>query len=174
VGSFILQRPLASINDIVCFRLRVARLIKTYFDEQLLSNFTRSVYIDTFSDMKSGLKVIVTGSTGMVGEGVMHQCLQNPDIEQVLVINRKASGVVHPKLKEIVHADFFNLSAIASQLGGYDACFFCLGVTSVGKKADEYYKYTYTLTMHMGETLAKLNPGKAMAGLPLKAKPKTT
>lgn len=108
--------------------------------------------------MKTGIKAIVTGATGMVGEGVMHECLQNPDVEQVLVINRKPSGVSHPKLKEIIHADFFDLSAISDKLTGYNACFFCLGVTSVGKKADEYYELTYTLTMHVAETLAKLNP----------------
>jgi uncharacterized protein YbjT (DUF2867 family) len=108
--------------------------------------------------MKTGIKAIVTGATGMVGEGVMHECLQNPDVEQVLVINRKPSGVSHPKLKEIIHADFFDLSAISDKLTGYNACFFCLGVTSVGKKADEYYKLTYTLTMHVAETLVKLNP----------------
>ncbi|WP_295718618.1 NAD-dependent epimerase/dehydratase family protein [Mucilaginibacter sp.] len=108
--------------------------------------------------MKTGIKAIVTGATGMVGEGVMHECLQNPDVEQVLVINRKPSGVSHPKLKEIIHADFLDLSAISDKLTGYNACFFCLGVTSVGKKADEYYELTYTLTMHVAETLAKLNP----------------
>jgi uncharacterized protein YbjT (DUF2867 family) len=108
--------------------------------------------------MKTGIKAIVTGATGMVGEGVMHECLQNPYVEQVLVINRKPSGVYHPKLKEIIHADFFDLSAISDKLTGYNACFFCLGVTSVGKKADEYYKLTYTLTMHVAETLVKLNP----------------
>ena len=94
----------------------------------------------------------------MVGEGLMYQCLQNPDIEQVLVINRRASGVSHPKLKEIVHADFFDLSPISDQLTGYNACFFCLGVTSVGKKADDYYKFTYTLTMHVADILAKQDP----------------
>jgi putative NADH-flavin reductase len=84
--------------------------------------------------MKTAIKAIVTGATGMVGEGVMYECLQSPDVEQVLVINRKASGVSHPKLKEIIHADFFDLSAIRDMLTGYNACFFCLGVTSVGKK----------------------------------------
>jgi uncharacterized protein YbjT (DUF2867 family) len=108
--------------------------------------------------MKTAIKAIVTGATGMVGEGVMYECLQSPDVEQVLVINRKASGVSHPKLKEIIHADFFDLSAIRDMLTGYNACFFCLGVTSVGKKADEYYKLTYTLTMNVAETLVKLNP----------------
>ena len=71
------------------------------------------------------IKVIVTGATGMVGEGVMHVCLQNPNIETVLVINRKPCGVVHPKLKEVIHANFFDLSVIENELIGYDACFFC-------------------------------------------------
>jgi uncharacterized protein YbjT (DUF2867 family) len=104
------------------------------------------------------INVIVTGATGMVGEGVMHECLWNPNVESVLVINRKPGGVTHPKLKEIVHKDFFDLSAIESQLSGYNACYFCLGVTSVGKKEPEYYRLTYTLTIHVGETLARLNP----------------
>ncbi len=108
--------------------------------------------------MKKALRVIVTGATGMVGEGVMHECLQRDDVEEVLVINRKPGGVSHPKLKEIIHADFFDLTPIQERLVGYDACFFCLGVTSVGKKADEYYKLTYTLTMHVAEALVKSNP----------------
>lgn len=94
----------------------------------------------------------------MVGEGVMHECLQHPDVEAVLLINRKSMGITHPKLKEVIHSDFFDLSAIEHELSGYNACYFCLGVTSVGIKAEEYYKLTYTLTMHVGETLSKLNP----------------
>ena len=78
------------------------------------------------------IKVIVTGATGMVGEGVLHQCLLSDKIEAVLVINRKPCGVTHPKLKEIIHTDFFNLIPIQDQLEGYNACFFCLGVSSVG------------------------------------------
>jgi uncharacterized protein YbjT (DUF2867 family) len=108
--------------------------------------------------MKTKIKVIITGATGMVGEGVMYECLQHPDVEAVLVINRKPCGVVHPKLKEIVHHDFFNLSAVENELSGYNACYFCLGVSSVGMKAEEYYRLTYTLTMHVAETLSKLNP----------------
>jgi uncharacterized protein YbjT (DUF2867 family) len=103
------------------------------------------------------IKAIVTGATGMVGEGVMHECLLHPQVDEVLVINRKPGGVVHPKLKEIIHEDFFNLSAIEDQLAGYNACFFCLGVTSVGKKEEEYYKLTYTLTLNVAKTLSKLN-----------------
>lgn len=104
------------------------------------------------------IRAIITGTTGMVGEGVLHECLQHPNVEAVLVINRRPCGVVHPKLKEVLHPDFFDLSAIESQLGGYNACYFCLGISSVGVKQDVYYKMTYTLTMHVAETLVKLNP----------------
>ena len=104
------------------------------------------------------IKVILTGATGMVGEGVLHECLNKVDVEQVLVISRKPCGVVHPKLKEVIHSDFYNLSAIENQLSGYTACFFCLGVSSVGMKEEEYTKLTYTLTLHVAEILVKLNP----------------
>ena len=77
--------------------------------------------------MAEKIKAIITGVTGMVGEGVMHECLLNPQVESVLIVNRRPSGFVHPKLKEIVHADFFDLAAIANQLSGYNACYFCLG-----------------------------------------------
>ncbi|GAB3019553.1 NAD-dependent epimerase/dehydratase family protein [Spirosoma pulveris] len=103
------------------------------------------------------IRAIITGATGMVGEGVLHECLQQPDVEAVLLINRKSSGVSHPKVKEIIHKDFFDLSAIESQLSGYNACFFCLGVSSVGMKEDEYRHLTYDLTLHVAETLARLN-----------------
>src|ERR1700744_2575959 len=108
------------------------------------------------SDIK--IKAIITGTTGMVGEGVLHECLQHPMVEAVLIVNRKPLGVEHPKLKEIIHKDFFDISSIEDQLKGYNACFFCLGVSSVGMKEPEYYKLTYTLTMGFAETLAKLNP----------------
>jgi uncharacterized protein YbjT (DUF2867 family) len=104
------------------------------------------------------MRAIVTGATGMVGEGVLHECLQSPEVEAVLIINRRPSGITHPKLKEIIHQDFFDLSSIQAQLKGYNACFFCLGVSSVGMKEPEYTKMTYTLTMHVAETLSKLNP----------------
>lgn len=105
------------------------------------------------------MKVIITGTTGMVGEGVLHESLQHPQIEAVLVVNRKSCGVTHPKLKEILHADFFNLSPIETQLAGYDACFFCLGVSSVGMSEEDYFKMTYTLTVHFAETLSRQNTG---------------
>ena len=104
------------------------------------------------------IKAIVTGVTGMVGEGVVHECLLHPDVEQVLVIGRKPCGIAHPKLKEIIHKDFFNFSAIESQLAGYNACFFCLGVSSVGMNEEEYTKMTHTLTLHVAGILAKRNP----------------
>jgi hypothetical protein len=107
--------------------------------------------------MTEKIKAIVTGVTGMVGEGVLHECLQHPDVETVLVINRKPCGVVHPKLKEIIHPDFFDFSAIEDQLVGYNACYFCLGVSSIGMKEPEYNRLTYTLTMHVAQTLSKLN-----------------
>jgi uncharacterized protein YbjT (DUF2867 family) len=76
------------------------------------------------------LKAIITGATGMVGEAVLLECLDNPAVAQVLVINRKPAGRSHPKLREIVHADFFDAAPLADAVAGYDACFFCLGVSS--------------------------------------------
>lgn len=104
------------------------------------------------------IRAIITGATGMVGEGVLHECLNHPQVEAVLVINRKPGGVSHPKLKEIIHPDFFDFSPIAGELSGYNACFFCLGVSSVGMKEAEYYRLTYTLTLHVATTLSRLNP----------------
>ena len=104
------------------------------------------------------LNVIVTGATGMVGEGVLHECLKHADVESVLVINRKPCEVEHPKLKEIIHKDLFDLSSIEDQLSGYNACYFCAGVSSVGKKENEYKRITYDLTISFANTLVKLNP----------------
>jgi hypothetical protein len=104
------------------------------------------------------IKVIITGVTGMVGEGVLNESLQHPDVESVLVINRKPCGIVHPRLSEIIHSDFLDLTPIAEKLQGYNACFFCLGVSSVGMSPEKYYLMTYTLTMHMAEILASRNP----------------
>lgn len=103
------------------------------------------------------MKVIVTGATGMVGEGVLMECLIHPDVESILIVTRRPSGVVHPKVMEIIHDDFHNITPIGQQLAGYDACFFCLGVTSVGKNEVEYTKLTYDLTLHFAKNLAELN-----------------
>ena len=104
------------------------------------------------------IKVIITGSTGMVGEGVLLECLNHPSVESILVINRRPCGIVHHKVKEIIHADFLNLSSIESILTGYNACFFCAGVSSVGMKEPEYTSITYDLTMNFAAILSKLNP----------------
>ena len=104
------------------------------------------------------IKAIITGSTGMVGEGVLHVALADPRVEKVLVINRRSCGVQHEKLKELLHKDFHDLSAIESQLSGYNACYFCLGVSSVGMKEEQYRHLTYDLTLHVAQTLARLNP----------------
>ncbi|KAA9332326.1 NAD-dependent epimerase/dehydratase family protein [Hymenobacter busanensis] len=104
------------------------------------------------------IRAIITGATGMVGEGVLHECLAHPDVEQVLVLTRKPTGVRHPKLRELLHADFYNLSPIESQLTGYNACFFCLGTSSVGMSEADYTRVTHDLTLHVAETLLRQNP----------------
>lgn len=109
--------------------------------------------------MSNKIRAIITGATGMVGEGVLHECLLHPNVEEVLVINRKKCGINHPKLKEIIHADFFDLSAIRNELVGYNACFFCLGVSSIGMREPDYAKLTHTLTMHVADVLSFQNPG---------------
>jgi hypothetical protein len=104
------------------------------------------------------IKAIITGATGMVGEGVLNECLHNDNVEQVLVLGRKSCEYVHPKLKEIIHADFFDFSSLGDQLKGYNACYFCMGVSAMGKKEQEYTKLTYTLTIDFATIQAKLNP----------------
>jgi uncharacterized protein YbjT (DUF2867 family) len=105
------------------------------------------------------LKVLITGSTGMVGEGVLQVSLKHPDVEKVVVINRRTCGISHPKLTEIIHGDFFDLKPVADKLTGLDACFFCLGVSSVSISEEKYFATTYTLTINFAETLVKQNPG---------------
>lgn len=94
----------------------------------------------------------------MVGEGVMQRCLENPFVEKVLSISRRPNGHQHPKLKELIHSDFTDLSLVEDQLLGYDACFFCSGVSSLGISKEQYEKITYELTLSFATTLAKLNP----------------
>jgi len=105
------------------------------------------------------LKVIVTGATGMVGEGVLHECALSDDVEEILVLTRKPSGYLHPKVKEIIHNDFFNLTPLEEKLKGYNACFFCLGVSSVGMNEEDYTRMTYTLALHVATALSKVNSG---------------
>jgi hypothetical protein len=104
------------------------------------------------------VKAIITGATGMVGEGVLHECLLSEDIESVLVINRRPCNVLHTKLKEIIHDDFYDFTKIKEQLKGCNACYFCLGVSSVGMNEEKYSKITYELTMALANALVSLNP----------------
>jgi hypothetical protein len=108
--------------------------------------------------MNKKINAIITGTTGMVGEGVLLESLQHPYVESLLVVNRRPCGVTHTKLTEIIHADFFNLLPVESRLSGYNACFFCAGVSSMGMKEPEYTKITYDLTLNFANTLSKLNP----------------
>ena len=105
-----------------------------------------------------GVRAIITGASGMVGEGVLHECLAHPDVEKVLMINRKPLGLKHAKLEEVVHENFFDLSAIAEKLSGYTACFFCLGVSSIGMKEEKYQGVTYDLTMNFARTVLDRSP----------------
>jgi uncharacterized protein YbjT (DUF2867 family) len=105
------------------------------------------------------VKIIVFGATGMVGQGVLRECLLADDVEAVAAVGRSSSGQRHPKLIEIVHQDLSDLSAIEAQLRGYDACFFALGVTSMGMTEADYERVTYGFTITAGETLARVNPG---------------
>src|SRR5258706_7717074 len=105
------------------------------------------------------MKVIITGSTGLVGEGVMFECLGHPDIKQVLMVNRKQNPVKHQKLKELIVPDFLKLDEFTEQLTGYDACFYCAGISSNGMNEQQYSLITYDTTMHFANKLAGLNPG---------------
>ena len=105
------------------------------------------------------VKAIITGASGMVGEGVLYECLQSSVVDEIMVVGRRTCGYSHPKLKEIVHGNLYDLSPIEDQLKDYNACFFCLGMSSVGVKEADFYKVTYELTMHFASTLSKLNPG---------------
>jgi uncharacterized protein YbjT (DUF2867 family) len=104
------------------------------------------------------MKVIVFGATGMVGQGVLRECLLAPDVDEVLVIGRTPTGQRHEKLRELIHRDFTDFSAVESRLAGYDACFFCLGVSSVGTPPEDYERITYDYTLAAARPLARLNP----------------
>ena len=104
------------------------------------------------------IKVIITGSTGMVGKGLLLECLNNEKVESVLIINRKPVGIVHNKLIEVLHQDMYDLSAIQDQLSDYDVCYFCLGVSAVGLSEQEYKKITYDLTLSFAQTVLVTSP----------------
>ena len=105
------------------------------------------------------MKVLIFGATGMVGQGVLRECLLAPDVESVVAIGRNPTGQQHPKLRDLVHRNMYDYGDVESQLQGFDACFFCLGVSSVGMKEPEYRHITYDLTLAAATVLARLNPG---------------
>ncbi|MEH6679799.1 MAG: NAD-dependent epimerase/dehydratase family protein [Sediminicola sp.] len=104
------------------------------------------------------MKVIITGTTGMVGEGVLLECLQNSDVAQVLGISRRPCGVEDPKLKELLVPDFAKLQDFENDLKGYDACFYCAGKSSAGMSEAEYSKLTFDTTVHVANVLKGSNP----------------
>jgi uncharacterized protein YbjT (DUF2867 family) len=104
------------------------------------------------------MKVLLFGATGMVGQGVLRECLLDPDVERVQTIGRSPTGIHHPKLREVLHRDLSNYTGVEPDLSGFDACFFSLGVSSAGMKAEDYERVTYGITMAAAETLCRLNP----------------
>ncbi|WP_421809198.1 NAD-dependent epimerase/dehydratase family protein [Flagellimonas sp.] len=103
-------------------------------------------------------KVIITGSTGMVGKGVLYECMEHPEIEKILLVNRSTLGVQHPKLEELLLKDFTQFSKVPEQLKGYDACFHCMGVSAVGMDEANYSKLTFDITKSLADTLFEINP----------------
>ena len=112
------------------------------------------------------MKVVLFGATGMIGQGVLRECLLDPAVDLVVSVGRSSCGQAHPKLKELVHSDLLDLRAIEPELTGLDACFFCLGVSSAGLSEEAYHQVTYGLTLAVAGTLSRLNP--AMTFIPAK------
>lgn len=104
------------------------------------------------------MNVIVFGATGMLGQGVLRECLLDDQIERVLTVGRTATGRQDPKLTELVREDLTDFTAVEERLSGYDACFFCLGVSSAGMTEDAYRRVTYDITVAAAQTLARLSP----------------
>jgi uncharacterized protein YbjT (DUF2867 family) len=104
------------------------------------------------------MKVFLFGTGGMVGQGVLRECLLDPEVQLVETVGRSATGKQHQKLREIVHPDMWHYESVGSDLSGFDACFFCLGVTSAGMKEADYDRVTYGITIAAAETLSRLNP----------------
>ena len=103
-------------------------------------------------------KIIITGSTGMVGEGVLIECLAHPLVSEVLSVSRRSTGMLHPKLKEYIVPGFLEMNVNDEMLRGFDACFFCAGVSSVGMKEAEYTRNTYDTTIHFANVVLQQNP----------------
>ena len=105
------------------------------------------------------MRVILFGATGMVGAGVLHECLRDDRVSEVLAVLRTSSGKSHPRLRELIRTDFLDYRDAHESLRGFDACFFCLGVTAVGKTEEEYYRLTFDITLAAARMMAELNPG---------------
>src|SRR5512133_700621 len=105
------------------------------------------------------MNVILFGATGMVGQGVLRECLLDPGVERVLAVGRSPTGQGHPKLRELRHRDFTDFGGLQRELAGYDACFFCLGVSSAGMKEADYRRVTHDFTLAAATVLARANPG---------------
>lgn len=105
------------------------------------------------------MKVLIFGATGMLGQGVLRESLRDSDVDLAVTVGRTATGIRHPKLREILHPDMSDYAGLDAALTGFDACFFCLGVTSSGKTEADYTRVTYSFTMAAAETLSRLNPG---------------
>ena len=104
------------------------------------------------------MNVLIFGATGMVGQGVLRECLQAPDVQLVQTIGRTPTGQQHPKLRELVHAEMWHYEGVEAELANFDACFFCIGVTSSGMGEKEYTHLTYDMTLAAAETLARIKP----------------
>lgn len=104
-----------------------------------------------------GYKIILTGATGMVGKGVLLECMDASGIDQILLVSRSTAGIKHPKVKEVLIQDFFDLSDIEENFKGYDACFFCLGITSIGQTEASYSRITHDLTLKFAQSFIKYN-----------------
>lgn len=105
------------------------------------------------------MRVILYGATGMLGSGTLLECLDHPDVEHVLTVGRRPSGVTHKKLTEMIHDDFLDFSAIANDLRGYDACLYCLGVSAAGLSESEYHRVTHDMTVAAADALLEASPG---------------
>ena len=131
-------------------------------DDQPIAQFCRHrrrSAVQFVINRKMGRKVIITGATGYVGEGVLLECLAHPSVDEVLVIGRKSCGRAHAKLKELLVKDFFSLEIVKDQLRGYDACFFCAGISSVGMNEADYTRATYDTTIAFAKAVLAASPG---------------
>ncbi|MFO0561227.1 MAG: hypothetical protein U0269_24630 [Polyangiales bacterium] len=109
------------------------------------------------------MKVVLFGATGMIGQGVLRECLLADDVESVLSVSRAPTGKSHAKLRELIHKDFADFSAIEPELAGYDACFFCLGISSAGMSEADYTRITYDYALAAAKALVKINPAMTFA-----------